>query len=145
MRSGAGDDVKLMVDFNQGLTLGDAIHRCHALDDQGLYWFEEPTTYNNLEGYALLARDLKTPLQLGENFYGRAQLYRALRSWAPAIRDARPEVDRVARRPHGRLARGPDHRLARGAAVWRWAAPRGDTLGDATSASPPTARPCSPS
>ena len=65
VRSGAGDDIKLMVDFNQGLTLGDAIHRCHALDDQGLYWFEEPTTYNNLEGYARLARDLKTPLQLG--------------------------------------------------------------------------------
>lgn len=78
VRSGAGDDVKLMVDFNQGLTLGDAIHRCHALDDQGLYWFEEPTTYNNLEGYALLARDLRTPLQLGENFYGPRELYRAL-------------------------------------------------------------------
>ena len=78
VRSGAGDEIKLMVDFNQGLTLGDAIHRCHALDDQGLYWFEEPTTYNNLEGYARLARDIKTPLQLGENFYGPRELYRAL-------------------------------------------------------------------
>ena len=78
VRSAAGDDIKLMVDFNQGLTLGDARHRCHALDDQGLYWFEEPTTYNNLEGYAQLARDLKTPVQLGENFYGPRDLYRAL-------------------------------------------------------------------
>lgn len=78
VRAGAGVSAKLMVDFNQGLSLGDAIRRCHALDDQGLYWFEEPTTYNNLEGYALLARELRTPVQLGENFYGPRELYRAI-------------------------------------------------------------------
>ena len=37
VRKGAGDDVKLMVDFNQGLPLGEALSRCHALDDQGLF------------------------------------------------------------------------------------------------------------
>jgi mandelate racemase len=78
VRAAVGPNVKLMVDFNQGLTLGDAIRRCHALDDSGLYWFEEPTTYNNLEGYALLARELRTPVQLGENFYGPRELYRAV-------------------------------------------------------------------
>lgn len=78
VRKGVGDDALLMVDFNQGLTLGDAIRRCHALDDRGLYWFEEPTTYNNLEGYAQLALELKTPIQLGENFYGPRELYRAI-------------------------------------------------------------------
>src|SRR4029434_842664 len=71
-------DLKLMVDFNQGLTLGDALRRCHALDDQGLYWFEEPITYDNLAGYAQLARELDTPVQLGENFYGPRDLYQAL-------------------------------------------------------------------
>jgi mandelate racemase len=78
VRSAVGHDVKLMVDFNQGLTLGDALHRCHALDDLGLYWFEEPTTYNNLDGYAQLARELRTPVQLGENFYGPREMWRAL-------------------------------------------------------------------
>jgi mandelate racemase len=78
VREAVGLDIKLMVDFNQGLTLGDALHRCHALDDQGLYWFEEPTAYNNLSGYAQLARELKTPLQLGENFYGPRDLFRAI-------------------------------------------------------------------
>jgi mandelate racemase len=78
VRGAVGDHVKLMVDFNQGLTLGDALHRCHALDDQGLYWFEEPTTYNNLDGYAQLTRELKTPVQLGENFWGPRELYRAI-------------------------------------------------------------------
>jgi mandelate racemase len=78
VRAAVGQDAKLMVEFNQGLTLGDAIRRCHALDDLGLYWFEEPTTYNNLEGYAQLAREVRTPLQLGENFYGPRELYRAI-------------------------------------------------------------------
>ena len=36
-----------MVGFNQGLTLGTALKRCHSLDDQGLYWFEEPIVYDN--------------------------------------------------------------------------------------------------
>ena len=78
VREAVGSEVKLMVDFNQGLSLGDALHRCHALDDQGLYWFEEPVTYNNLSGHAQLARELKTPVQLGENFYGPRELQRAL-------------------------------------------------------------------
>lgn len=79
VRKGAGDEVKLMVDFNQGLSLGDALVRCHALDDQGLYWFEEPIVYDNLSGYAQLARELRTPLQLGENFYGPRDLLTAIK------------------------------------------------------------------
>jgi len=67
VRETVGENVKLMVDFYQGLNLGDALHRCHALDDQGLYWFEEPIAYDNLAGYAQLVRALKTPVQLGEN------------------------------------------------------------------------------
>jgi mandelate racemase len=82
VRESVGADMKLMVDFNQGLTLGDALHRCRALDDQGLYWLEEPIAYNNLDGYAQLARELRTPVQLGENFYGPRELQRALQAKA---------------------------------------------------------------
>src|SRR5260221_2006686 len=78
VRSDAGDDIKLMVDFNQGLSLGDALLRCHALDHQGLYWLEEPVAYDNLAGYAQLARELTTPVQLGENFYGPRALAQAV-------------------------------------------------------------------
>jgi mandelate racemase len=66
VRGAVGENTKLMVDFNQGLTLRDALRRWHARNDQGLYWFEEPIAYDNLAGYA----QLKTPVQLGENFYG---------------------------------------------------------------------------
>jgi mandelate racemase len=82
VRRGAGADIKLMVDFNQGLTLGDALDRCHALDDQGLYWFEEPIVYDDLAGYARLTSALKTPVQLGENFYGPRDLLSAVRAGA---------------------------------------------------------------
>ena len=54
VRKGAGEEIKLMVDFNQGLSLGDALVRCHALDGQNLYWFEEPIAYGNLPGYVQL-------------------------------------------------------------------------------------------
>lgn len=79
VRKGAGEDIKLMVDFNQGLSLADALVRCHALDDQGLAWFEEPIVYDNLPGYAQLTRELATPVQLGENFYGPRDLAAAIR------------------------------------------------------------------
>jgi len=82
VRKALGADVKLMCDFNQGLSLGDALHRCHGLDDQGLYWFEEPIAYDDFSGYARLTRELKTPVMLGENFYGPRSLYAALQAGA---------------------------------------------------------------
>ena len=39
-----------MVDFNQGLDLGEALQRCHMIDDVGLAWIEEPIVYDNLDG-----------------------------------------------------------------------------------------------
>ena len=70
--------MSLMVDFNQRLHLGDALERCHAIDDLGLAWIEEPILYDNFEGYARLTADLKTPIQIGENFYGPRTIYTAL-------------------------------------------------------------------
>jgi mandelate racemase len=78
VRRAVGEDMALMVDFNQGLHLGEALERCHAIDDLGLAWIEEPIVYDNLEGYARLTAELKTPIQIGENFYGPRALYTAL-------------------------------------------------------------------
>jgi Enolase C-terminal domain-like/Mandelate racemase / muconate lactonizing enzyme, N-terminal domain len=78
VREAVGSEMSLMVDFNQGLHLGEALERCHAIDDLGLAWIEEPIVYDNLEGYTRLTADLKTPVQIGENFYGPRALYTAL-------------------------------------------------------------------
>ena len=78
VRAAVGDGMALMVDFNQGLNLAEALERCHAIDDLGLAWIEEPIVYDNLEGFARLTADLMTPIQIGENFYGPRDLYQAL-------------------------------------------------------------------
>ncbi|HWQ37838.1 MAG TPA: enolase C-terminal domain-like protein [Burkholderiales bacterium] len=78
VRDAVGDDIILMSDFNQGLTFGEALQRMHGLDDQGLYWFEEPIVYDNYEGCAQIARDMKTPIQIGENIYGPREFHKAV-------------------------------------------------------------------
>src|ERR1700737_494375 len=78
IRAAVGDHVELMADFNQGLHLGEALQRCHMIDDEGLAWIEEPIVYDNLDGYAQLTAELKTPIQIGENFYGPRDLHTAL-------------------------------------------------------------------
>ena len=78
VRKAVGNDMHLMIDFNQGLSLAEALQRCHLIDDHGLAWIEEPIVYDNLDGYAQLAAELKTPLQIGENFYGPREMHKAL-------------------------------------------------------------------
>ncbi len=82
VKKAVGDEVRLMVDYNQGLSLAEALHRCHAIDDQDLEWIEEPIVYDNLDGYSQLAAELKTPLQIGENFYGPREMHKALQKKA---------------------------------------------------------------
>src|SRR6185503_13509676 len=59
VRNAVGEEVHLMVDFNQGLHFGEALQRCHAIDGFGLAWIEEPIVYDNLDGYVRLASELK--------------------------------------------------------------------------------------
>ena len=82
LRDAVGDNIDLMVDFNQGMDMAEALCRCHAIDDLGLLWIEEPVIYDDFAGYAKLASELKTPLQIGENFYGPRDMYKALEAKA---------------------------------------------------------------
>ena len=43
IRNAAGDDMAIMVDYNQCLTPTEAVERLRVLDDEGLTWVEEPT------------------------------------------------------------------------------------------------------
>ena len=60
--------VELMVDYNQALTLDEAMRRGRALEEFGLAWIEEPIRHDDYRGAAHLARSLETPIQIGENF-----------------------------------------------------------------------------
>ena len=82
VREAAGDRVTLVADYNQGLDLAQALLRCRALDRHGLGWIEEPLRYDDLDGHARLARDIATPVMLGENFYGPRAMLAAIRAQA---------------------------------------------------------------
>ncbi|MGZ6125998.1 MAG: enolase C-terminal domain-like protein [Myxococcales bacterium] len=74
------DPVALMVDFNQALTVAEAIRRGRALDGEGVYWIEEPIRHDDHRGCRKVSRALATPVQIGENFslpYGMAEAIRA--------------------------------------------------------------------
>ena len=81
-RSAAGDAVTLVADYNQGLSLGEALIRCRVLDGEGLAWFEEPMRHDDYAGHARLARDVATPVMLGENFYGPRDMLAAIQAQA---------------------------------------------------------------
>ncbi len=68
VRARIGDEVQLMVDYNQALTVAEALGRGRALDAEGVAWLEEPIRHDDYRGAAKLARELATPVQIGENF-----------------------------------------------------------------------------
>jgi mandelate racemase len=68
VRERIGKGVKLMVDYNQALSVEEALTRGRALDAEDIYWLEEPIRHDDYAGSAKLARELKVPIQIGENF-----------------------------------------------------------------------------
>jgi mandelate racemase len=78
MRKAVGDGVAIMVDYNQSLTSAEAVQRLRVLDGEGLTWVEEPTLAHDYAGHALIAREVETPIQCGENWWGPLDLKHAL-------------------------------------------------------------------
>jgi mandelate racemase len=94
VKKAIGPEVTLMVDFNQALTVAEALHRSHLIDDEGgVYWIEEPIRADDFAGAARLAREIRTPIQLGENFMGPEQMAQALA--AGACDFAMPDAQRI--------------------------------------------------
>ncbi len=70
MRKAAGDEMAIMVDYNQCLTPAKAVERLRVLGSEGLTWVEEPTLAHDYAGHVLIAREARTPIQCGENWWG---------------------------------------------------------------------------
>jgi mandelate racemase len=70
VRRAVGDGIDLMVDYNQGLPLPVALERARALDAEGVHWIEEPTRADDYAGHARIAAAVRTPIQLGESWWG---------------------------------------------------------------------------
>lgn len=93
VRKRIGDDVKLMVDYNQVLELDEALTRGRALDAENIFWLEEPIRHDDFAGNARLARDLQTSLQIGENFSLAAGMAVALEQVKPDY--VMPDLERI--------------------------------------------------
>ena len=94
VKKAIGEDITLMCDFNQALTVNEAIRRGRLLDDEGgLHWIEEPTRANDFRGNSRIAAALDTPVQIGENFMGPEQMVEAIA--AGACDFVVPDVQRI--------------------------------------------------
>ena len=83
----------IMADYNQALTVAEALQRGRALDQAGLAWIEEPIRHDDYGGAAALTRELATPVQIGENFDGPHAMADALA--AKACDYAMPDFARI--------------------------------------------------
>jgi mandelate racemase len=89
-----GPDITLMVDFNQGLTVAEAVRRGRMIDDEGgVCWIEEPVRADDFAGTAKVAAEVETPIQIGENFMGPEQMAQALA--AGACDYVMPDAERI--------------------------------------------------
>ena len=85
--------VELMVDYNQALSVEEALRRGRALDGEGLAWIEEPIRHDDYRGAARLAAELATPIQIGENFSQPHALEEAIA--ARACDRVMPDLERI--------------------------------------------------
>jgi mandelate racemase len=90
-RLGAG--IEMMVDYNQALSVEDALLRADALASEGAYWLEEPIRHDDLAGNARIAAAGEIPLQIGENFNGVDAMAAALEAQACHI--VMPDLARI--------------------------------------------------
>jgi mandelate racemase len=93
VRKRVGADIAVMVDYNQALTLAQALERGRALDEEGIFWLEEPIRHDDYAGNARLVRELTTPVQIGENFNLIAAMQAALDAGAADY--VMPDLDRI--------------------------------------------------
>jgi len=93
MRKAAGADMSIMVDYNQCLTPIEAVERLRVLDDEGLTWVEEPTLAHDYAGHALVAREARTPIQCGENWWGTLDMQHAIEARASDL--VMPDVMKI--------------------------------------------------
>lgn len=69
MREFLGADFPLLVDANMRWSVAEAIRAARALAAHDVYWLEEPTIPDDVEGHARIAKEGGLPIATGENFH----------------------------------------------------------------------------
>jgi mandelate racemase len=94
VKKAIGPGITLMTDFNQGLSVAEAIRRGRMIDDEGgVHWIEEPVRADDFAGTARVRQEVRTPIQIGENFMGPEQMAQALAAGASDY--VMPDAERI--------------------------------------------------
>lgn|SRR5215216_3496 len=93
IREVVGEDVKLAVDYNQFLSVTEAVERVRVLGERDLYWIEEPTRADDFSGHARIRREAKTPICIGESWWGTGDMAKSFE--AGASDHCMPDVMRI--------------------------------------------------
>ncbi len=70
LQSAVGEGMAIQVDANQAWRVHDALAAGRAFQACGVYWYEEPTSADDIVGSAEIARELDVPIATGETVYG---------------------------------------------------------------------------
>jgi L-alanine-DL-glutamate epimerase-like enolase superfamily enzyme len=89
MREMLGADFPLMVDANMRWTVDEAVRAARNLQDLNVYWLEEPTIPDDVEGHARIVREGGLPVAAGENLHSLWEFAAYLRAGAVTF----PEPD----------------------------------------------------
>ncbi|MFV0503345.1 MAG: mandelate racemase/muconate lactonizing enzyme family protein [Lachnospirales bacterium] len=90
VREAIGNDVKIMMDANQGMTGITALLLAERAKEIGIHWFEEPVLNTDYESYKILKNKTGISLAMGEREYNieslKALIARnAIDLWQPDI------------------------------------------------------------
>jgi len=90
VREAVGAKTRIMIDANQGLTVGRALELARGIECYNLHCFEEPISNTDFEGYAHLRRQCAIPLAMGEREFDTIALRElvarnAIDIWQPDI------------------------------------------------------------
>ena len=93
VKSVLGAQQQLMSDYNQALAADEAVARVSTVDNEGLYWIEEPVRFDDFGACADVRTAASTPIQIGENLRSPLEMTHAVR--ANAAQYYMPDPQRI--------------------------------------------------
>jgi L-alanine-DL-glutamate epimerase-like enolase superfamily enzyme len=90
MRGMRGEDFPLMVDANMRWGVDEAVRAARGLQQSNVYWLEEPTIPDDVEGHARIVREGGVPVAAGENLHSLWEFTAYIR--AQAVTFPEPDV-----------------------------------------------------
>lgn len=88
VRREVGDQMKLMLDPNNGYDLRSALKIGRALDENDFHWFEDPVPWDDWRAIRVLSEELDTPLNMSDaaQFLFNEAARVLEQGWPPTIR-----------------------------------------------------------